>query len=214
MGKRQGTADARIAPARCASGRNISGLPPHTVPSRALHSSGVRDVSSRWQAEALSDVCVSGGALAVFLLGFLTGWRRRKSSEQRAACAEAARDEYLALNRSVSAQQLKSLNVSWSAEKAALLAKHAASLGALEQQAAAVEKSSAKRLQEATALLEDTQRRLRDKESVICSIWGSVQALEDGVAGGLTRELAQLRAAQRQDACILDVSPASPARRR
>jgi hypothetical protein len=84
----------------------------------------------RQQFEALSvekqGVAVGVTTLSVFLLGFLFGWRRRKSAEQRAAAAAAQTDKYLQLNRNVSETRIASLNQSWSAEKSALVAKHAA----------------------------------------------------------------------------------------
>ena len=173
----------------------------------------------RQQFEALSGepqgVAVGVTAATVFLVGFLFGWRRRKSAEQRAAAAAAQTDKYLVLNRNVSEARVQSLNQSWSAEKTALLAKHAAEKSALETAMERQEKQAARRLQEVRLQLESAHEVLKDKERVLSTVWGATEALNSSVVAALAREVAALRGAQQADSRIrpprTDESPAQPA---
>ena len=171
----------------------------------------------RQQFEALSaeqqGVAVGVTAASVFLLGFLFGWRRRKSAEQRAAAAAAQTDKYLQLNRNVT--RIASLNQSWSAEKTALLAKHAADRSASETAMEKQEKQAARRLQEVRLQLEAAHETLKEKERVLTTVWGATEALNTSVVAALAREVAVLRGAQQADSRIrqprLDEAPAQPA---
>jgi hypothetical protein len=62
---------------------------------------------------------VGGVSLALLFLGYLAGWRRRRSADAAAAAGAAASDRYVQLQSQAGNAKLASMNFTWAAERCA-----------------------------------------------------------------------------------------------